>query len=706
MKRFVALTLFVLALIVVFDIPTDALAATKYVKVSFNSAGGSAVSAKKVAYNKLVTAPKAPKKTGYIFVGWYKESKLKTTWNFKTNRVTKNITLYAKWKINTYSVTFNSVGGAKVNTQKINYKRTIAIPKNPTKTGYTFAGWYKDSKYKSAWNFKSNTVTGNITLYAKWTPNKYTVNFYSQGGSAISSKAVTYNSTMPSPSTPTKNGYLFEGWYTSPSLTSKWIFTNKVQSGMTLYARWRAPVQSSYMGIIPPNIGSLNVRTTTNTNVSDNIIGKLTGRNPITITSDYNTTWFQINYNGKVAYISKSLMDQNNTVSAQLTAYAAYITANGSANIYTTPSSSSKVLGTVKNGAYVNVVPIIGNQDFVQIAAPGGKLGYLAVSNHQQLFYSTLDIRKPSSITAAQINSAIVNYKAKNKITAKIPIDNQGQTFIDVGKESGVNPLILAAIAMHESGWGTNNLSIRKNNIYSVGAYDKSPFDSAYTFSSIKEAIQYQANLLNQYYLTSDTNNKMYSAGNYIGTGGIAGTLIGGKNRGASGLNSYYSSNANWGADIAYICQSILPYNSSYSSAKPMTGKLISVTLADTSINLADKKVYGKNKGKVLNIYDNINGTTYKGLNNQPVQLSPYDSTTNVGTFQVLGLWGNLKSGWMKITTTVSGTTYTGYVNFGGLDNYPSRFTLDNLIRNSSTGTYAAQAPNTGIPAGYVTCYR
>lgn len=135
--------------------------------VSFNSQGGSAVNPITATYNQAITAP-TPTKTGYTFLGWYKDASCTQAWNFATDTVTASTTLYAKWGIGKYTVTFNSKGGSNVATITGNYGSIIAKPANPTKKGFVFAGWYKDAGLKTAWNFTTDKVKENTTLYAKW----------------------------------------------------------------------------------------------------------------------------------------------------------------------------------------------------------------------------------------------------------------------------------------------------------------------------------------------------------------------------------------------------------------------------------------------------------------------------------------------------------------------------------------------------------
>jgi uncharacterized repeat protein (TIGR02543 family) len=136
--------------------------------VTFNSQGGSAVSPISADYGSTITAPAAPTKTGYDFGGWYKESGCINAWNFSSDTVTGDTTLWAKWTVSTYTVTFDSQGGSAVSSISAEYNSIITAPSAPTKTGYNFGGWYKESACVNEWNFATDTVKGNTTLYAKW----------------------------------------------------------------------------------------------------------------------------------------------------------------------------------------------------------------------------------------------------------------------------------------------------------------------------------------------------------------------------------------------------------------------------------------------------------------------------------------------------------------------------------------------------------
>jgi uncharacterized repeat protein (TIGR02543 family) len=151
--------------------PIDPIDPIIHYEVKFNSNGGSVVATKTVDKNSKVTEPTAPSRTGYTFAGWYNEAESTTVpYNFNT-AVTGNVSLTAHWTINSYNVTFNSNRGSEVDSKQVNYNSVIAEPTTPTRTGFVFVGWYKDPAFKTAWNFTTDVVNTNTTIYAKWMVN-------------------------------------------------------------------------------------------------------------------------------------------------------------------------------------------------------------------------------------------------------------------------------------------------------------------------------------------------------------------------------------------------------------------------------------------------------------------------------------------------------------------------------------------------------
>jgi len=121
-----------------------------------------------IDHGDTVEKPINPTRTGYTFEGWYRESAYVNAWNFATDIVTSDTTLYAKWTINSYTITFNSNGGSAVASQTIEHGQKVTQPTPPTRTGFTFEGWFRENTHVNVWNFATDTVIANITLFAKW----------------------------------------------------------------------------------------------------------------------------------------------------------------------------------------------------------------------------------------------------------------------------------------------------------------------------------------------------------------------------------------------------------------------------------------------------------------------------------------------------------------------------------------------------------
>ena len=142
-------------------------------------------------------------RTGYSFTGWNTQAD-----GLGTDRAadstfamgTGNATLYAKWTVNSFTVTFDSQGGSAVTGTSADYGALISSPIAPTWTGHTFGGWYKETATTNPWVFGTDTVTAATTLYAKWTEldlSGLTVNVSlnnpSQPSVSVAGQAVTLN---------------------------------------------------------------------------------------------------------------------------------------------------------------------------------------------------------------------------------------------------------------------------------------------------------------------------------------------------------------------------------------------------------------------------------------------------------------------------------------------------------------------------------
>ncbi len=172
--------------------------------------------------NKLV-AP-TPTKIDHTFNGWYLDSSLNISYDF-TQPIRSNLTLYADYHPNEVTVSFNSNGGSTITQENVDYSTTVTEPDIPTKTGYTFVGWYTDVDLTTVFNFET-LITTDMTLYAKWEINEYTVTFKDYDGTVIETQTIDYGNSATAPNDPTRAGYTFSDWdKTFDNITGDLIIT-------------------------------------------------------------------------------------------------------------------------------------------------------------------------------------------------------------------------------------------------------------------------------------------------------------------------------------------------------------------------------------------------------------------------------------------------------------------------------------------------
>ena len=144
--------------------------------------------------------------------------------DYASDKVTDNITLYAKWAANTYTITFDTAGGSEIAPITQDYGTAITVPADPTREGYTFIGWDKE--------IPTTMPAENMTVTAQWEINRYTITFDTAGGSEITPITQDYGTAITAPADPTREGYTFMGW-------DREIPTTMPAENITLKARWK-----------------------------------------------------------------------------------------------------------------------------------------------------------------------------------------------------------------------------------------------------------------------------------------------------------------------------------------------------------------------------------------------------------------------------------------------------------------------------------
>ena len=193
-----------------------------------------------IEYGKLIETDKLtiPEVEGYTFDGWYTDDTYSTEFDF-TQPIKRNTTVYAKWTANDYEVSFITEHGNAPTSQNVPYNGTATDPGTLTEEGYTFIGWYTNDTHTTEFDF-TKPITGDTTIYAKWTANDYYVSFFTEHGAPPTSQNVKYNGTADNPGKLKAEGYTFIGWYTDDTYSTEFDFTKPIKSNTTVYAKWTA----------------------------------------------------------------------------------------------------------------------------------------------------------------------------------------------------------------------------------------------------------------------------------------------------------------------------------------------------------------------------------------------------------------------------------------------------------------------------------
>ncbi len=234
----------------------------KIFTVSFNSMGGTAVDPVKVQYGKLLTAPERPTKLGYALVGWYKEADFSTKWDFNLDKVTEDLTLYAKWVdesdatgCDILSATDFEKDGYTYSIKVANSQEHFVLSQAITVSPY--AEWTVTSDLAGKDVIPSATVdlkVGDNTFYINVVSGtgsnkkQYTIKIrrretytvtYQFGNGQNEVKVSVEEDGKPENKTPdARQGYTFEGWQAGNKM---WDFESDIVTGpITLVAKWSA----------------------------------------------------------------------------------------------------------------------------------------------------------------------------------------------------------------------------------------------------------------------------------------------------------------------------------------------------------------------------------------------------------------------------------------------------------------------------------
>ena len=400
-----------------------------------------------------------PTKKGYKFGGYYTQKNGKGTLlinakgfitsNFTISKYSKNLTLYAKWRPVSYTITYNLNGGTVASANKTSYNVETATFKlnNPSKIGYTFTGWTgSNGSTKQTSVSITKGSTGNKTYTANWTETSATLSYNANGhGTAPSSVVMKYSSKVNAASAISATGYTFVKWCTQSNGSGSCYnagaqlkAANKNPSAMTLYAIWKA---NTYNIVFNANGGSGSM---SNLSMTYNVAKSLPAN---TFTkAGYTFIGWSETKTGTVKYVDKASV-KNLATSGNKTLYAVWKSASEpEEDIDTTITKRLKIKNNRiilnENSTKNTILNVIGNNNNINIyennkvisATTNIKTGNkLKTKNKEYTIIISGDTNSDGKVNGSDIIKTYSMYKGKITKTEDIELA------ADVNEDGKVN---------------------------------------------------------------------------------------------------------------------------------------------------------------------------------------------------------------------------------------------------------------------------
>lgn len=412
-------------------------------EVEFNSDG--ILTYELVSDGGVITEPN-PSKTGYTFDGWYLEEALTNPHN--NAAITQSITLYAKFITTVYNITYQLNSG----TNHIDNPATYTyfddeIPlSNPSRDYYTFDGWYDNIGLTGTpvTSIPTNS-SGDITLYAKWSPVSYNITYNLDGGTNNVGNPSSYNVETSTITLldPSKDGFIFDGWYDNSGFTGEEVeFIELGSNGnKALYAKWTEVIGEVY-------VVSFDVTGVDNPQ-SQNVQENGTATEPTTTGIRYE--WYSDT--GKT--ITYNFTTQ---ITADVTIYGKAFATTLLISEYIEGSSNNKAIEIYNGtGSAVDL-----SSYSIKLYANGANTAtntqvLSGTLEHGEVFVIANSASNASILAIADLTSAVANFNGDDAIELLLNgnvVDSIGQVGFDPGSRWGTSPTSTE-----------NNTLVRKVNI-------------------------------------------------------------------------------------------------------------------------------------------------------------------------------------------------------------------------------------------------
>ena len=228
-------------------------------------------------------------------------------------------------------------------------------------------------------------------------------------------------------------------------------------------------------------------------------------------------------------------------------------TTSDRAEIRVEPNEESQKVATLGKGERITVLSISGNwyqisgsargyiksenttyinpdESYEEEQSPSGSGGYIASPSFD------MALNKPSGLSLEQFKKVLTDSKDTNKV-----MQNNAEYFYYIEQQYNINGVFVAAVAIHESAWGTSRIAQNKHNLFGYGAYDSNPYNGAYDFSDYSESIDLIARVFVKYYL-NPKGTSIYGGEEASGKYYNGPTL--------SGVNTKYATDKNWANSV------------------------------------------------------------------------------------------------------------------------------------------------------------
>lgn len=238
--------LVMLGILMLFSLVLSACGPKTY-KVVIDPMNGNQQIIHTIEADKRVPLAETPSKEGFVFAGWFNGDE-PFTFN---ERVNEDLVIIAKWNEQNYTITFVSNGGTEIEPVTVGHGKLLSEPNDPIRQNFTFLGWLLDGEL-----FDFNTpITRNMFLYADYEQMVYQVFFDTLGGSTVATQEVVAGFNAIRPSNPTKEGYLFQGWFIGDV---EFNFNTAITQPTVLTAKWNEQLYTGYYdgmdGLTGPNL--------------------------------------------------------------------------------------------------------------------------------------------------------------------------------------------------------------------------------------------------------------------------------------------------------------------------------------------------------------------------------------------------------------------------------------------------------------------